>query len=34
MGQLRDGMAQDLGLRKFSPATRWRGRREAIILCG
>jgi hypothetical protein len=34
MGQLHDRMAQDLVLRNFSPATRWRTLREAIILCG
>jgi hypothetical protein len=34
MGQLHDRMAQDLLLRNFSPATRWRVFREAVILCG
>jgi hypothetical protein len=34
MGQLHNCMAQDLVLRDFSPATRWRVLREAVILCG
>jgi hypothetical protein len=34
MGQLLDRMAQDLVLRHFSPATRWRALREAVALCG
>jgi hypothetical protein len=34
MGQLHDRMAQDLVLRNFSPTTRWRVFREAVILCG
>jgi hypothetical protein len=34
MGQLHAHMAQDLVLRNFSSATRWRGLREAVILCG
>jgi hypothetical protein len=33
MGQLHDRMAQDLVLHNFSPATRWRALREAVILC-
>jgi hypothetical protein len=34
MGRLHDRMAQDLVLRNFSPATRWRALREAVILWG
>jgi hypothetical protein len=34
MGQLHDRMAQDLVLRNFSPATRWRDLGEAVILRG
>jgi hypothetical protein len=34
MGQLRGRMAQDLVLRNFSRATRWRALREGVILCG
>jgi hypothetical protein len=34
MGQLHDRMAQDLVVRNFSPATRWRAIRAAVILCG
>ena len=34
MGQLHDRMAQDLVLRNFSPATRWRALREVGILRG
>jgi hypothetical protein len=34
MGQLHDRRAQDLVLRNFSLATRWRGLREVVILCG
>ena len=34
MGQLHDRMAQDLVLRNFGPATRWRAFREVVILCG
>jgi hypothetical protein len=33
MGQRHDRMAQGFVLRNFSPATRWRGCREAVILC-
>jgi hypothetical protein len=34
MGHLPDGMDQELVQRNFSPATRWRALREAVILCG
>jgi hypothetical protein len=34
MRQRHDRMAQDFVLRNFSPATRWRALREAVILCG
>jgi hypothetical protein len=34
MGHLYDRMAQDIVLHNFSPATRWRSLREAVILCG
>jgi hypothetical protein len=34
MGQLHDQMAQELTLRNFSPAVRWRAHREVVILCG
>jgi hypothetical protein len=34
MGQLHDRTAQDIVMRNFSPATRWRVIREAVILCG
>jgi hypothetical protein len=34
LGQLHDRPAQDLVLRNFRPATRWRAVREAVILCG
>ena len=34
MGQLHDCTAQNLVLRNFSPATRWRALREVVILCG
>jgi hypothetical protein len=34
MRQLHDRMAQDIVLRYFSPATRWRAVRKAAILCG
>jgi hypothetical protein len=34
MGQLHDHMAQDIVLRNFRPATRWRALQEAVILCG
>ena len=33
MGQLHDHMAQDLVLRNFSPATRWRALPGAGIIC-
>jgi hypothetical protein len=34
MGHLHDRMAPDLVLRNFSPATRWRVLREAVIVFG
>jgi hypothetical protein len=33
MRRLHDRMAQDLVMRNFSPAVRWRALREAVILC-
>jgi hypothetical protein len=34
MGQLHDRMAQDLVLRNFRPASRWRAVREAVMVWG